>query len=366
MRVADEREQARVPAIARAAAILRVVSASPVPLGLSEITRAIGAPKSSVMGICQALARDRVLSRGTDGRYWLGVAAVELGAAVGAQSSLVRRIGLTVPSVSNDFYLAEMRAAREEAAQRGIELLVDSADYDTARQARIIEGYVSQGVDLVIVDPVTSHGLEVAMEQARARGIPVVAINANAIGAVLAITTDNSLAGALAARFLGRTLGGRGRIAIVDGSPVTAIADRVEGFREALRSYPGLSVVAYGRGDNDTASSDRVTSDILKQTPDIDAIFAVNDPTALGAARASERAGRAPRISSVDGSAEVVEKILAGGLHVSTSSQSPSALVHSAFRLGIALCAGFQPAHGTILMPSEIVSAENGSEYSPW
>ncbi|UFS58814.1 substrate-binding domain-containing protein [Subtercola endophyticus] len=364
--MAQAHGSARVPAIGRAAAILRVVSASPRPLSLSEITKAIGAPKSSVMGICQALAADRIFSRGTDGRYWLGVAAVELGAAVGAQTPLVRRIGLTVPSVTNDFYLAELRAARLEAAQRGIQLVAESADYDTAVQARQIDAYVASGVDLVIVDPVTSHGLEEATAGAREAGIPVVAINANAIGADLAITTDNSLAGALAARYLGRTFTRPARIAIVDGMPVTAIADRVEGFREALRSYPQLSVVAYGRANNDSVSSERVASEILAEHPNIDAFFAVNDPTSVGVAAASERAGRSPKISSVDGSADIVKKIVDGSLHVSTSSQSPTALVASAFRLGIALCSGFQPAHGTVLLPSEIVSAENAKEYEPW
>jgi ribose transport system substrate-binding protein len=358
--------KSRVPAIQRMAAVLRVVGGSPRPLRLAEITAAVGAPKSSVMGICQALTLERALSRGSDGRYWLGPRVAELAAAAAAMTPTLRRVALTVPGMTNVFYAAEKRAAAYEAGSRGIELIVDDAGYDTEVQAQQIARYIEADVDLIIVDPVTSHGLEEQTAAASAAGIPVVAINANAIGADLAITTDNTLAGSLAARELIRRFPEAATVAIVDGSPVTAIADRVHGFREALRDAPWLTVVAHGRGSNNRSNGERVAAEILAQHPDVDAIFAVNDPTSLGVADACRRLSARALIVSVDGSPEVVDRIESGSMHLATSSQDPAALVEAAFRYGAALCGGFHPSQGTILLPSSAVTAANASEYTRW
>lgn len=87
----------RVPALTRAAAVLREISAAGVPLTLAEVTALTGYPKSSVMGICHALTQERLLSRGVDGTYALGSHVYELASTARAQGWPIHDIGFTYP-----------------------------------------------------------------------------------------------------------------------------------------------------------------------------------------------------------------------------------------------------------------------------
>jgi ribose transport system substrate-binding protein len=356
----------RVPALHRAAEILRVAATSARPLALSEIATSIGAPKSSTLRLCLELVEERLLARGRDGRYWLGPRIAEFAAMCDGHASSVRRVGMTVPTVTNEFYTAEMRAARQEAATRDIDLIVEHAEYSIALQCEQIMRYIDRDVDLIIVDPVHSEGLERPLEQARRTGISVIAINANARGADLAITTDNTLAGSLAARYFGSIFRERARIAIVDGMPVTAIADRVLGFRDALRDYPQLSIAASASGDNKRNTGRAMALQLLTYHPDIDGFFAVNDPTALGVFDACVERLSPAAIAGVDGSRQFAELIGSGMRQMCTSTQDPTELVKSAFRYGSALCDGFHPTQGTLVLPSALVSIDNVKEYVAW
>ena len=100
----------------------------------------------------------------------------------------------------------------------------------------------------------------------------------------------------------------RAGVAIVNGPPVTAVTDRVAGFLEEIKKHPDLKVIS--QDQNAGGSRDgglRVMSDLLTAFPHIDAVFAINDPTAIGCDLAAKQAQRKEFfIVGVDGSPDIV------------------------------------------------------------
>ena len=82
-----------VPAVMKASQVLDALAASREPLALAELTRRLGLPKSSVLGLCNTLARTGLATRHADGRYSLGVRLVDLAHAYLAGVDLTREFG---------------------------------------------------------------------------------------------------------------------------------------------------------------------------------------------------------------------------------------------------------------------------------
>lgn len=354
------------PAIRRAVHVLDRVAAAGRPLSLAEISASLQAPKSSVSSVCSALVTGGLLLRGDDGSYSLGPRLAELGSASHLNRPLVQRIGMTTPSTTGRFFLAEVESVREEAEALGAMFDHRSAEGDAQAQGALVLDLLAWGADLIVVDPVATHGLETAYAQAKARGVPVISINGASSGADAVVTTDNTQAGLLAGQFLAQTLRGTGVIALVDGTAVTAVRDRVAGFLEALRPYRQISVPERLSGDNTTPTARHIVEEMHSRGVRPDAFFAINDPTAVGVAEACRAAGYAVPIVGVDGSQAAVSQMRAGGPIIGSAAQDPYELGRSGVLLGVELRNGVQLRQHTVLLPTTLVSAGHLNGYRPW
>ncbi|GAA0485569.1 substrate-binding domain-containing protein [Microbacterium aurantiacum] len=362
--MADDRS--RVPALERAARLLEAVAATRPAPGVSELARQLGMPKSSVHNLCASLVDERMLLRGVDGTFRLGPRVYELGslAAHGEQSGPL--IGISVQNDDNPFFAAEIAAAAEEAQRAGARLVSAQAARDSRVQAHQIREFVDAGARLVLADPVDSQALVDAADYARSQGTTIVAINGAATNFDGAVTTDNTRAGILAGEYLARRFPAGARIAVIDGTPVTAIADRIDGLRRALSERGGFEIVAHAVGDNSSTQGYRLATDILTRHPDIDAFFTINDPTASGVSRACREAGASAPIIGVDGSSAAVGEILDGGPIVATATQDPAALGRTGVSFGLQLLGGARPRHRTVLLPTRLITASDATDYAPW
>ncbi|MET0701293.1 MAG: substrate-binding domain-containing protein, partial [Mycobacterium sp.] len=329
----------RVPALARSATVLQCICDAGRPMSLAELAQRTGYPKSSVMGICHALAGENMLARGMDGTYTLGARVFELGSAARVHGWPLHNIGFSYP-LDESFFLAEIAALRSEANALSANLHVRSATEDKARQAQQIREFVAARVDLILVEPVVSEGLEAACAQAHQARIPIVAIGSAISGADAVVATDNTKAGSLAGGALAKTLGGQGRVAVVGGIPITANSDRVAGFLGAIAGHPRMTVVATSRGELDAPSGRRAAEEILATHPDVQGFFASNDQIAIGISSVLARRKLYVPIVAVDGAQGAVDQIRAGGPIIASATQDPIALVHMAIEIGSALHRG--------------------------
>jgi ribose transport system substrate-binding protein len=358
-------EPARVPALTRAAVVLQSISNAARPMSLAELTELTGFPKSSVMGICHALADESLLARGVDGSYALGSRVFELASTARAQSWPIHDIGFSYP-VAESFFVAEIEALHAEADRLGARLHVRTAKEDRENQSRQIVELVGIGLDLILIEPVATDGLEEACARARAARIPVVAIGSAVSGADAVVATDNTKAGFLAGSALASALGGRGRVAVVGGIPITANSDRIAGFLAAIGPHHQITVAATSHGELDARSGQRAAREILAADSGIDGFFAANDQIAIGISRVLRGRKLAMPIVGVDGAKGAVEEIRRGGPIIATATQDPAALVRAAMDIGIALHSGAHVARPSRYLAPRLIDAHNAAKYEPW
>lgn len=355
-----------MPAVSRAVAVLDDIARNG-PATLANLARRLALPKSSLLGICQALADERLLAQDLGGRYVLGLMVAELAAAQAARPPALATLGVAVPDSTARFYAVEIAGIRQAAGELGADVVMVEAGQDIDVQIRQIEEFVRAGVDAIVLDSVHSTAVGVAVARAQAAGVPVVAVNVGAEGASVTVTTDNVQAGHLVGRHLATLLGGEGSVAIVDGQPVTAVADRIVGFLSALREYPAIQIVARRRGDHSAASGDRLARRLLARHAGLNGIFAINDPMASGVLTAMTELGVSIPLVSIDGAAPAVAAVAGSGPWRATAAQDPALLGRLAVEYAARARAGGLRAGGTRrLIPTKLITASTVADYEPW
>ena len=236
-------------------------------------------------------------------------------------------LGVTVMTSTNPFFMKLGNAIREEAAQHGYETILVSGDYDVSKQKNQISDFIVQGVDAIVIAPVDSKGIVTAIKEANDAGIPVftsdLAVISDDVDIVSHVATDNYQAGRVAGKAMIEALGGSGgHIGILDFAQAESVILRVRGFLDELAEYKeetGVSIDVVSRlpGGASRDISFRAMEDMIQAHPDLVGVFAINDPSALGAVAALEKAERleSVQIISVDGQPEGRKAIKEGKVY---------------------------------------------------
>lgn len=236
------------------------------------------------------------------------------------------RIGVSLLTLSHPFFQELGAAIRDEAAKHGMEVVLTAGEFDAARQRNQVADFIVRRVNAIVLAPCDSKAIGTAIQEANKAGIPVFTadIAALAPGAkvVSHVATDNLAGGRLAAQALIEALGGKGKVAIIDHPEVESVILRTKGFEEELarqKTERGVAIELVaklpGGGAKDRAF--KTTEDLLQAHPDLAGIFAINDPSALGAVAALEKAGKLRQIKLVgfDGNPEGKAAIKAGHIY---------------------------------------------------
>lgn len=220
-------------------------------------------------------------------------------------------VALVVKTLNNAFFIEMEKGARAAAESLGIQLVVQSPEreIDVEKQMQIVENLIERKVDVLLLVPSGSREIVPAIGKANAANIPVVTVDTRADAAALRaanakiatfIGSDNVEGGRIAGEFVAQKLGGKGKLAVLEGIPGHETGDsRLRGFREAIAKHPGLSIVASQTANWERDQAFNVTQDILQSHPEIQAIFACNDVMALGAIEAIGAAGKTKSIAVV-------------------------------------------------------------------
>jgi ribose transport system substrate-binding protein len=164
-----------------------------------------------------------------------------------------------------------------------------------------VEEFVEQGVDLIIISPKEAAPLTRPVAEAYQQGIPVIVLDREVQGDQYTtfIGADNVRIGREAGKWIRETLGGRGKIVELKGLMTsTPGQDRNQGFLEGLQldANPGLEIVFTGEMQWLEPNARREMESALATNPEIDVVYAHNDPGAHGAWLAARAAGREPDI----------------------------------------------------------------------
>jgi ribose transport system substrate-binding protein len=216
------------------------------------------------------------------------------------------KIGMTCMDLTNPFFKLIANVMQEEARRYGYEVIALSAELDPAKQNNQLADFAAQGCDAIFLNPVDSRSAGEGVKKAHAAGIPVFTFDVEvtdeeAHGLIVShIGSDNYQGGRLAAESMHQVTGGRGKIALLTFPEVTSCIFRRDGFLDYLReNNSNLEVVTELTGKGNRNDAYAVATDILQAHPDLVGIFAINDPSALGAYAAVAKAGKQEQITII-------------------------------------------------------------------
>src|SRR6202140_4197714 len=281
-------------------------------------------------------------------------------------------VGLTVGDLGNPFFVQIAHGAESRAKQINdkVEFTALSSNYDVNNQTNQIDNFIASNVNLILLGAADSKGIAPAGMRAKQAGITVVAVDVGAEGGVDAtVTSNNKQAGQLDGKYVADRLKGKGQIVIVNGPPVSAVTDRVAGFLEEIKKYPDLKILS--QDQNAGGSRDgglRGMTDLLTAFPKIDAVFAINDPTAIGCDLAAKQAQRKDFfIVGVDGAPDVVPSLKdKDSLIAASAAQDPYSMSGKAVEIGYDCMNGKKPAEELTLIPVDLITKENVDQYKGW
>jgi len=248
-----------------------------------------------------------------------------LGSPAAAQAAAKPKLGVSLLTLTNPFFRDMGEAIQSEAAKHGMEAVVVSGEFDAARQRNQVSDFIVQRVAALVLSPCDSKAVGSAIAAANQAGIPVFTVDIAALegGKVVChVATDNLGGGRLAAQALIEAVRGPAKIAILDFPEVESVILRTRGFEEELARQQKengvqLRIVARLPGGGAKEKSFKATEDLLQAHPDLKGIFAINDPSALGAVAALQKAGKLDQVKIVgfDGMPEGKAAIKAGHIH---------------------------------------------------
>jgi fructose transport system substrate-binding protein len=248
-----------------------------------------------------------------------------------AQSPVL--IGLITKTETNPFFVKMREGAQAAVDKAGAKLLSASGknDNDNDSQVTAIENMVNAGVKGILLVPAVSAAIVPAVKKARDAGVLVIALDTpadpqDATDALFA--TDNFKAGLLIGQYAKAAMGGKPvKIATLDAAPgnKTGVL-RHNGFLEGFGIKEGdASIVCSGDSGGDSAKGQTLMENCLTKDPDINLVYAINEPAAFGGFTALDKAGKAKGVTivAVDGGCSPGITGIISGAIAATSQQYP-------------------------------------------
>ena len=227
------------------------------------------------------------------------LAALVMGVGASRASAEDIKISFVVKDMTNPYYWRMGEGAKQAAQDLGVELSWVSAEFngDIEGQIAVVEGELVKRPDALVLVPMNAKALIPKIREANRMGIPVVTADTRAEEGLADVVTfvglDERLSYKGMAEFVVEHLGGKGKVAILEGFRGSSTAEeRLVGMHEVLDAVPGIEIVASISADWDREKGLKATEDILQAHPDVDGILASNDEMALGAVQAVNSAGK--------------------------------------------------------------------------
>ncbi|MBB5924831.1 ABC transporter permease/substrate-binding protein [Streptomyces echinatus] len=284
----------------------------------------------------------------------------------GSSSSTNPRLGLSLSTLNNPFFVQIRAGAQAEAEKLGVDLTVTDAQNDASQQANQLQNFTSSGLGAIIVNPVDSDAAGNSVKAADKARIPVVAVDrgVNKASVDTLVASDNVAGGELAAKTVAERLGGKGKIVILQGQAGTSAArERAAGFARGLKAYPGIQVLAQQPADFDRTKGLDVMSNLLQAHPDVQGVIAANDEMALGAIKAlGSRAGKSVQVVGFDGTPDGLTAVKDGTLYASVAQQ-PSQLGRIAVDNALKAVRG-DKVEPMVKVPVKVVTKDNVAGFS--
>lgn len=244
-------------------------------------------------------------------------------------------IGYSPATLNNAYWLAVEDGVKKAIKEKGadVELVEVDANGDQSIMNDRISDLISSGIDALLLAPADSTACTSALEQCKKANVPVINFDTPVESTDLVktiIASDNTKAGYVVGKDAAKKMKDKAKILILHSPRASACVDRYNGFIKALdESGKKYKIVNTLDGEGATEKSTTLTADALVADPDLSVIFAVNDPSAMGAVYAiqqtSVKLANHIMVYGVDGNPDAKVMIKKGDME-GTGAQSPETL----------------------------------------
>jgi len=301
----------------------------------------------------------------------LSGAALAALAIAPASAKELNKVGISVGLLGNPFFVATIKGI-EDAAKKinpKVQVTSVSADYDLNKQVSQVDSFIAAGVDVIMLNAVDAKAIAPAVKKAQAAGVVVAAFDVSAPGADVTVMTNNIKAGEESCQYLVDHTGGKGNYVILNGPASSSILERVKGCKDVLGKHPDIKILS----DDQNAEGSRdgglkVFQSLLTRFDKIDAVFAINDPTAIGAQLAAKQLNRSEFIiTAVDGAPDIEKELASSSSLIKASaSQDPYVMAGKSLQMANEVLAGKKPAEPVVLLDPKLITADNLKDYKGW
>jgi ribose transport system substrate-binding protein len=247
-------------------------------------------------------------------------------AAAGPNEAAGTKVDVITKATDSEFWQSMLAGSKKAGGDLGVELGLfgPTSETDIDEQVSLVENSISRGAEAIVLAANSSTALNGVVDRARQAGIKVITVdNAITTAAEGFIGTDNIKAGQQAGQRMCELLTQRGTAGgkILHESAASGqqvLVDRFAGFKAGLATgCPAARVVQTSVNDNDLNKAVGQVNDALTATPDLAGVFADNNTSGTGAAKAVGERGAGERVSVVafDSDPAEVTAVRAGSLH---------------------------------------------------
>ena len=255
------------------------------------------------------------------------------------------RIAVIPKGSTHDYWKGLHAGANEASKELNVDIIFKGPlkEDDREDQIKVVEDFVNDKVDGIVLAPLDSRALAKPVEAAVAAGIPVVIIDSSLKSDKYSsyVATDNKKGGEIAGEAMVKALGGKGNVIMLryeTGSASTE--DREQGFMDVMAKNPGIKVISSNQEGGATTDSAQQKSESLLsgfKNPDgtlqAQGIYTPNESTTMGMLLVLKQNNWAGKVKFVgfDSSPKLIDGLKAGeidGLVV----QNPEKMGHDSVK----------------------------------
>lgn len=244
-----------------------------------------------------------------------------------------KKIGISVLTMSGQFFVDLVDSAQKTLEATGGELVVNDADNSSEKQVAALENFIQAGVDGIIVCAVDPAAVAPVVKEAKDAGIAVVCLTSKVDGYDAYIGADEYLLGYTQGLAVGKWIKDKWgteetiEAATLNYDLLESVIQRKVGIMEGVKeNAPNVEFVADATAA-DQAEGMTATENFLQANPELRIVCGVSDGAALGAYEAFKANQMTDPnqyiIAGVDATEEALNKISEGTAYQFTVDQNP-------------------------------------------
>jgi ribose transport system substrate-binding protein len=305
------------------------------------------------------------------------LAALLVPALASAQGKV--KIGVSIPTADHGWtgginWWAQKAIKDWQAKDKNVEFVLVTAD-NPQKQVNDVEDLMTRGINALVILAHDSATLTPVVKRAFEKGIYVVSVDRGLteVAQHVYIAGDNPGFGALCAEWLGKAMGGKGDLVMMEGIPTVINTERVEAFRAVMKKkFPGIKILESQPAYWDTQKGLQLMENYLQKYKKIDAVWAQDDDVLVGVLQAYKESGRKDIKIMLGGAGSkvMVKKVMDGDPLVKADVTYPPNMIATGISLGVLGAQGKgldgfyqKKIPAKIVLSAELITKENAKDY---